>query len=94
MNAVRVALALSVLALIGSFGAISAGLVANDSRIKDIQRSRLEAARASCEVANQQNRAIVRFVTTANPDLRVQVTHAFPLIRDCTVYAQHRVRLK
>lgn len=87
-RATTIALLLSVVALVGSFAALAYANVRNTDRVEDIarvvteiQRSRLEARRQSCAVANRQAIAIREFVSHVNPSLRLQVREAFPISR-------------
>lgn len=93
MRLVNVALTLSVTALLGSFVALGFGYKANGERVDDIQANRLGLLRANCLLANQQNGAIIRFVSHANASLEAQVRAAFPIRADCNTYARARLNL-
>lgn len=55
------------------------------------QESRVRVLRVICETTNRDHQAIRRFVIERNPDARVAVERAFPLIRDCAAYAEREV---
>jgi hypothetical protein len=73
----RVALTLSVTALLVSLATLAYASVRNHERAADIERTRQEAMLRTCRLENDQALAIQAFVTSVAPRLEVRVARAF-----------------
>jgi cell division protein FtsL len=62
--------------------------------VEQVQASRVESARLSCETTNQEHRALIAFVGQADRRLAAQAVAAFPIEADCTAFARGRVNVR